>query len=204
MNLHWILFDLGGVLYDIDVQQPIQMLKSLSRADLDGQTEDFLYQEHVQFMKGKYSPEEFFARLKNTLNISLGIEEIQQIWDKIILNFRNEFKPVLAGLKLHYNLALVSNTDPSHIKKILAQVPEFPYFFNRIFLSYEMKKVKPSHEFFITVLKEIQADPAQCLFLDDSEENVEAAQLVGIHGERVTSYSDVIAVFKYYGIQTNF
>jgi putative hydrolase of the HAD superfamily len=201
MNLNWILFDLGGVLYEIDLHQPIHMLKSLSRANLDGFTEDYLFSEHRKFMKGLYSPENFFNELKKTLNLAISSEEIREIWDNIIVGFRSEFKPLLTGLKLNHKIAIVSNTDPSHVEKVLAQVPEFPYFFNKIFFSYELKTVKPERAFFTKVLKELDEKPEQCLFLDDSEENIETAKLLGFHAERVTSYADVVGVLQFYGIK---
>lgn len=203
MKLRWILFDLGGVLYEIDLVRPVEMLKSLSRTKMDGFLEDYLYSKHRDFMKGIYTKEEFFKEIKNSLNLNISLKEIEHIWGKIIVGFRNEFRPLLTTLKLDYKLALLSNTDPCHIEKILKEFPEFPYFFDKIFLSYEMKMIKPDQGLFMKVLEEIEEEPYHCLFLDDSSENIEIARSMGFYAEQVNNYYDVLNVLRNYEIKVS-
>lgn len=194
MTIKWILFDLGGVLYDIDVHSPIAMLKSMARNSTDGFTEDLVIKKHKEFMKGEYSPEMFFRELKQLLGINAEEEQIRAVWNKIIVKFREEFKPLLIDLKSNFNLALVSNTDPSHMELVFQQIPEFPYFFHKLFLSYDIKEIKPNLNYFKFVLRDIKELPENCLYFDDSPENIESASSLGIQSFLVSSFSEVVEI----------
>ena len=54
------------------------------------------------------------------------------------------------------------------------------YYFDAMYLSYEMKLMKPSQEIFHRVLMAEQVPPSECLFIDDGPRNVAAASQIGI------------------------
>ena len=59
---------------------------------------------------------------------------------------------------------------------------------------------KPQAEFFIRALEIAQRDPAECVFVDDREENVSAAAAVGIHAIRMESPRQVLAELARFGV----
>lgn len=56
--------------------------------------------------------------------------------------------------------------------------------FENYFLSFEMKLNKPDSRVFKKILAELSAAGEDCIFIDDAEENIEAARQFGIHGIR--------------------
>lgn len=54
--------------------------------------------------------------------------------------------------------------------------------FHSIFRSYVEGYRKPDNEAYRNMLHKINAEAQECIFVDDSEKNIEAAQSLGIHG----------------------
>lgn len=57
--------------------------------------------------------------------------------------------------------------------------------------SCNVKRIKPDPEIYRILLEQYQLDPGECLFIDDKEENTEAAQGVGISALRCTGFEQV-------------
>ena len=53
--------------------------------------------------------------------------------------------------------------------------------FDHVFLSQEMHMAKPNDDIYQEVLRQINAKADECLFLDDSSANLEAAAALGFH-----------------------
>ena len=51
--------------------------------------------------------------------------------------------------------------------------------FDKVYLSYELRELKPSEAIFRKVIADSGIIPAQTLFIDDGRKNVEAAQALG-------------------------
>ncbi|MCK5077209.1 MAG: HAD family phosphatase [Calditrichia bacterium] len=200
-NIRWILFDLGNVLYDIDVENTFQ--KVLSFSSLEKISDDEIKEIsklHKRAMTGKYTKDTFFETIKNKFRLSISIIEIKKIWNEIIVGFREEFRPLLNKLKTDYKVGLLSNTDPFHYEKVLRQVSDFNDFFDRIFLSHEMKSIKPNIKIYKLVLEQLNMPSEQILFFDDSPENVESAKKTGINAFCVNNFDSVLTILKEYHI----
>ena len=206
-KIRWILFDLGNVLYDINVENTFKKILSFSsfssfislRKISDAEINE-ISMLHKMAMAGKYEKDIFFETIKNRFRLSISIAELRKIWNEIIVGFREEFRPLLNKLKTDYKVGLLSNTDPFHYEKVLEQVPDFNNFFERIFLSHEMKSIKPDKEIFQFVLEQLNIPPEQIMFFDDSRENVITAQKAGIKAFCVNNLDSVLTILKEYHI----
>ena len=69
-------------------------------------------------------------------------------------------------------------------------------YFDRIYLSYQMKMVKPDTEIFRAVLADADIRPEETLFLDDSETNCQSAQALGIHTYTPQAHEDWRHLFQ--------
>ena len=85
-----------------------------------------------------------------------------------------------------YRVVLLSNTNPYMMSFVLS--PEFDgkghgidHYVDALYLSYQMKVMKPDESFFRRVLMAEQTSPSNCLFVDDGPRNVAAASQVGMH-----------------------
>jgi len=59
-------------------------------------------------------------------------------------------------------------------------VPGVEELFQKLFLSYEMKLLKPDEDYFHHIVEDLKIDPSHCVFIDDMGPNIRAAQNVGI------------------------
>ena len=107
----------------------------------------------------------------------------------------------LLELRRRYTMYLLSNTNGIHWQWALEHA--FNYqghrvedFFDRIFLSYEMKLVKPDEEIFRRVIAETGLTPSETLFIDDAESNCRAAQALGIRTYMPQLCEDWRPIFK--------
>ena len=105
-------------------------------------------------------------------------EMIDYIWVRLIRP-NPDIVPLVEGLKSDHRLVLASNTDRIHFPYAVQHFGGLQHF-NRYFLSYEMGLLKPEPEFFHRVLRDLHVSPVDCVFIDDTVENVAAAASIGI------------------------
>lgn len=77
--------------------------------------------------------------------------------------------------------ALVSNTNPLHVDHCLRTVPSLRHL-NRLYLSYELKALKPDPAFYEGVVRGEGVEPSTMLFIDDLPENIAGANAAGMQG----------------------
>ncbi len=87
--------------------------------------------------------------------------------------------------KLGYTLYILSNWDPSSFSLLRTQFPELFNFenqdlFDGIITSGKTGMIKPNSDIFETCLTKFKINRNQAIFIDDTMENVQAAQNLGI------------------------
>lgn len=192
-NITAIIFDLGGVLLDIDYQKTKLAFENLGAKEFDemySQADaDPLFQ---RLETGKVSEEDFHKAIKPFLHKDTTTLDINSAWNAMLLDFRKESLNELKTLKKRYKLYLLSNTNYIHLqefKKIYKQtVDDVPFesLFDKVYYSHELGLRKPNVEPFQYVIKENNLIPAETLFIDDSLQNVQGAILAGLQGLHFT------------------
>jgi len=185
-NISTIIFDLGGVLINLDLPQCIQNFKQLGlqqfeqHLSLFGQKDFFL-----QFEKGQISVEQFRSEIRKLATTPLSDEQIDTAWCSFLCDIPDEKLEMLLELKKKFRILLLSNTNQLHIE--VSAAGEFARFgktssdfFDKCYYSYEMGMAKPSAEIFENLLISEHVQAAHCLFLDDGSKNIEQAQKLGI------------------------
>jgi putative hydrolase of the HAD superfamily len=130
------------------------------------------------FDAGSLSPEEFFKKVVEILKADISLEDFYIIYNDIF-SLNTPTLDTLKKLKSKYRLLLLSNTDIMRFGFIKKKFPELLIFDDYI-LSYEVGVNKPHPEIYKQTLKKAHAAPEECLFIDDREENIEAAKKFGI------------------------
>ncbi len=184
-----IIFDLGGVLYDIDTN-----LSRTAFAELGLENFGDLYslqgQEEIfdRLEVGKLPEPEFFAALNKHVKIRMEGEDIIWAWNALLIGMEPEIPPMLMGLKERYTTALLSNTNRYHAAHINNEMIEdfslggLRSLFHHTFLSHLIGLRKPDPAIYAHVLKEMKIPGENCVFIDDNPANVEAARKAGIWG----------------------
>ncbi len=102
-------------------------------------------------------------------------------------------------MRSKYRLILLSNTDVMRFGFIRKRFPEI-LFFDAYVLSYEVGYMKPAPQIYKVALKKAKARAEECLFIDDREENVEAALKLGIHAIHFGPQANLEISLREYGL----
>lgn len=175
-----VIFDLGGVLVEID---PLLFLDNISHefnVTQETLTHNTNGQVHQEFMKGNLTGEQFHNIICKKYNHSLDIDKFINIWNTILIRQNEAVSGIVQELQSQYGLALLSNIDPWHFRYCNENYPVLNVFEDK-FLSYEMNLLKPELEIYLRVVDNLKLQADECLFIDDLEENISAAKQAGLH-----------------------
>jgi len=182
-----IIFDLGGVLLNIDYNKSFEAFKELGVENI----EQMYGQHHANelFKKletGKIEEEEFYQAIRKYIPGNVSDEQIEHAWNAMILDFRTNSLVELERLASSYNLFLLSNTNSIHLKnvgKVFAREvakPSLDVYFSKSWYSNLIGLRKPDKEIYQFVLEDANLDPSETFFIDDTKENIETAVNTGI------------------------
>lgn len=138
---------------------------------------------HINLVKsfdcGKITPVEFFNQVVQNLNASIDYDTFYSIYNDVFSLIPHALK-IMGRLKRNYKLVLLSNTDVMRYSFIKRKFPEIQIF-DEYILSYEVGFMKPHPQMYRQALKKAEAGAEECVFIDDREENIEAAVKLGIN-----------------------
>lgn len=182
-----IIFDLGGVVLNVDYHLTSQKFAQLGMKNF----EDLYSQAHQnqlfdEFEMGKISSDDFLKTLQNLTNNSLNFQQITDAWNAMILDYPISRLQLLEQIKHQYNTFLLSNTNSIHEKEFTAKLQRTTNYqnldtlFNKVYYSHLIGYRKPQPEAYLFILKENNLSAEETLFIDDSIQNIEGAQRVGL------------------------
>lgn len=177
-----LLFDLGGVLYSIDLNRMFEALAPLREpGTVEIQyTKDSQHDLFYQLDRGEVNEAGFAEGLRTAYQLTGSAEEVMAAWNALLVGVIPGREAALSSWRDRYNLALLSNTNAFHRQVFDPQCQPMFRHMQRCFFSYEMGMRKPEHRIFHAVLDEMGWGPAETLFIDDSHSNIVAAQEVGL------------------------
>lgn len=179
-----IIFDFGGVIYDID-----HNLSKIAFEKLGVENFDQLYGHQIQtqiFEKlevGAIDESGFIHHLKQYLNPHVREEDIVNAWCALLIGFDKQTVELLKKLGEHYKIFLLSNSNIIHYKRFIKELNEYTNFralFTDVWYSHEKGMRKPDPEFYLQLLKANNLKAKETLFIDDLDVNIEAAKKLGI------------------------
>ena len=186
-NTDAIIFDLGGVILNIDynlTRKAFEKAGIRNFHDMYSQANaDDLFSD---LEMGKISEVNFYKEIKNRSGIDLPDKEITAAWNAMLLDFREESIRFLDSLKSKYKLFLLSNTNHIHLPELTKiyhnkkRDKPFAGYFDKVYYSCEIGLRKPNADIYEVVLKENNLISGNTLFVDDSAQNIEAADVLGM------------------------
>ncbi len=182
-----IVFDLGGVILNLDYQRTEDAFVALGLTDFKG-----IYSQLAQtdlfdlFETGKVSPFHFINRLLDQLPKGCNGNQIVHAWNAMILDFPKERLDWLLEIKRTKRIALLSNTNELHetavrlsLQKTVGHQRLEDYFHNT-YLSHRIQLRKPHPATFLHICELEKVQPERVLFIDDSIQHVEGALKAGL------------------------
>jgi HAD superfamily hydrolase (TIGR01509 family) len=174
-----LLFDFGGVIIDIDYARTPEAFRRLSRS---GQAAEYSQASQAelfdQLETGRVSAAEFRR----------GLRQLYDAWNALLLDVPAERLALIGELRRQgHQTALLSNTNQLHIEEVNRRLARQYGFKNgiadcldRVFYSQEVGHRKPGEEIFWHALREMNWQPAETLFIEDSPQHIATARRLGL------------------------
>jgi putative hydrolase of the HAD superfamily len=195
-----ILFDLGGVILDINVQATLKHFYDLGfPAELLQYPNNMTTDLFFRYETGKIGTLEFRNELRKISGQDVNDEELNEAWNAMIVRIPEKRTRLLDQLKERYDLYMLSNTSPLHapvFEQMYLEVAGRPMkdLFKKLYYSFEIGWHKPDPEAWEHVIADAGIVPQETLFLDDNIHNIKASQELGfqaIHIHERTSLTDL-------------
>lgn len=197
-----IIFDLGGVVINIDYKLTLNELKVLGLKDGDR-----LYSQFSQlpwfdkFDTGEIDSGKFIDEFSKVLSPGTTKAQIISAWNAMLLDFPQDRAKLLLKLKSRYRTFLLSNTNELHVDyyfkklKVLYGFDEMKDFFEKDYYSHRIGLRKPNTEIFEFVLQENHLEAPETLFIDDTIQHVEGARKAGLRAYHLQSPETIMDIF---------
>lgn len=178
-----IIFDLGRVLVDYDMDEYYQKLKTFSDLSIKEVIKLLDYSDlSRQFVLGQISTKDFYKETAKRIRAkNLSYEKFKEIKKTILVSFNEEIKIVIKLIKPEIKLFILSNTDEFFWKLAEEFFVVKESFSNKDqkVLSFEIGLVKPDQKIFEEVVKRAGCSIKECLFIDDQEKNLKPFEALG-------------------------
>lgn len=196
-----IIFDLGGVLINLDYQATTRAFEQLGVTNFSA-----IYSQAKQsslfddFETGVISESVFFGQLAKLTDVKIPLDKMKMAWNAMLLDFPKLRLDKLLALKTTHRIFLLSNTNETHIHAFEAILQcDHGYstlnpFFERCYYSNRIGLRKPDERIFEFVLSENHLDRGKTIFIDDSIQHVEGARKCGIRAYHLMPGEEVFDV----------
>lgn len=188
-----VLFDFGNVLYTFDYSRFVDRIAAASPLSSDRVREVIFGGEADslarQFETGRISADAFFSALQAMSRHTLDHAAVEAAFVGI-------FEPIESTLEVVRDVAtrapvgLVSNTNEIHFEKYMKHIDVFPLF-SAVALSYVTGAMKPDPAIYVDAVRQLGVEPRDCWFVDDLQENVDAARALGMTAIRYRPGTDL-------------
>jgi len=187
-NIRHIIFDLGGVLLNIDYEATGRAFEACGVTDFSQRysqmTQNTFFDDWETGVMGR---EAFVAGMQASCgDAEISESQIIEAWNAMLLDFPTRRLQLLQQLRGYYDLFLLSNTNEVHeaaFNEILMRshgIPSIAHFFDKVYFSHRVGMRKPGKEIFQRILDENDLKPEHTLFIDDSPQHIETAKAMGI------------------------
>jgi putative hydrolase of the HAD superfamily len=202
MEYKAVIFDLGGVIINIDYAATIEAFDILGHGDF--QTVYSQAQQSGLFDEletGKISGQRFVNELLPHLNVGTSPNKVVAAWNAMIGTVPKERIELLQKVREKYPVYLLSNTNELHLHAVLrswnaTSNQPMSAFFDGIYLSHEIGMRKPNVEIFEFVCRKNDLNSAETLFIDDSKQHIEGARLAGLQAFHLTEFEALDQLFS--------
>jgi putative hydrolase of the HAD superfamily len=181
-----IIFDLGGVILEIDFKKTEQAFRLLGWDHFL----DHINQFHItslfeQYETGQLDDDSFVMGIQKLMGRPVETKKIIAAWNALLIGFPAERIELLKKLKSRYRTFLLSNTNSIHHdvfqeRLYREQGVHLEDLFEKTYYSHVVKLRKPEAPVFELVLAENKLIPEETLFIDDTASNFPEATRLGI------------------------
>ena len=198
-----IIFDLGGVILDIDETIVYKELEKMGISSLELARSKEFTELMSKFDTGIYTAPTFRKRMKALVHQEkMTDQKFDAIWNAMLLDIPRERIEAIEKVKKHYKIFLMSNTNVIHYDLYVRDLQlrfgyhEFDELFHKSYFSFAEHLEKPDPRFFELILDHEGLLPEETLFIDDTEKNIKVAQSLGIRTYHISREELVRNLFE--------
>ncbi|MDR1602751.1 MAG: HAD family phosphatase [Tannerella sp.] len=192
-----IVFDMGGVLIDVHRERAVRQFQAIGVTDAEQLIDSYHHKGiFLDIESGAIDSDTFCRLLCEHAGKLIPFEAIEQAWRSMVDPPESYKLDCLLALREKYRTFVLSNNNPILIDR-WARTDSFSPagrpitdYFDRVYVSYEMKCVKPGIEIYRMMVKDSGVVPAETLFLDDSADNIRTAGEIGFRTYLVRNGED--------------
>ena len=187
--MNTIVFDLGGVIIDLNVPRCVENFKRLMGEEnvrnilgIDDEGEGVVAvsaatrQLMHDYEYGNISTDEFLTTLQQYCYDGTTIEQIREAWMSMLAELPQAKLDYIASLRqAGYKTVLLSNSNQMHWDPIFVQY-HLDRYFDAVFASHHLHIAKPNREIFDYVVREANIDCEHTIYVDDLDKNRAAGE----------------------------
>ncbi len=192
-----LISDLGGVLVDFSHQRMCEQIAKVCELSAESVMKILFEQRSLQcsfgeqLERGDLTVEELHSYLSTFTRQSIDFQSLLYAACDIFSPNEGMINLLQQLKKRNVRLVLLSNTCEAHFEFVKNNF-DFLNLFDAFILSYEIKARKPEKEIYLKALEAAQCSAAECLYIDDILEYVDAAKQIGIPSVRFTTTDQFI------------
>jgi len=184
-----IIFDLGGVIINLDMDHAFDKFSQLFGRDMRSHMIEDIHNHGFfqEYEVGAIDDDEFRKSLRSLANTDLDDKHLDEAWNSMLGDVPEQRISWIEDLAEEYNVVILSNTNALHIKKFNEIFGESTNYnlpedlFHKVYYSHVINDRKPNRSCFQYVLDDFGMDPQKTIFYDDNTENIKVAGDMGIN-----------------------
>jgi epoxide hydrolase-like predicted phosphatase len=200
MKVKAIIFDLGGVIIDLDFSNfynSIIIQSPLNKPQTPIMLEFF--RQSDMYHQGNMTDDEFYQLACDLLQVCmLDQSDFFNAFNSIISGYNTDVAEIVKRIRdsNQYKLFALSNVNSSHWDYILQKDWDFIDYFDELILSHETHLIKPNPKVFEYAIKKAGCKPKQIVFIDDGLNNIKSAKELGITGIKYINSEELLNELK--------
>ena len=188
MSIKWLVFDLGGVLFDFDGVAGVAAIAGLS---VEAAHNALISSTAIRDLEtGAIEPRVFGLRFAAELGVPHTSDEMLSLWASWEAGPKPGTIQLLKQLGGQSNLACLTNNNAIHWERLSNEYAAHT-FFDRCFLSHEIGLHKPDPRIFEHLISELNVHPGEIIYFDDRDDIVVAAKSSGLDAYQATSPQEI-------------
>lgn len=208
MPIKNIIFDLGGVLLDIDYQRTIDAFSKLGMRDSSKQ---FSKEEQAllfrRYEMGQIDSREFISSVSELTGVECSNEEIEVAWCALLGEMTADKYTLLEQLRMKgYRIFILSNTNALHQSAFEAGIDKdygwekFEKVFDGVHYSHHLGMRKPNRDIFEKVLDIHGIQAGDTFYIDDTPEHAATASALGMASHHLKRHEKLKEVLGGYSL----
>ncbi|MDE6336228.1 MAG: HAD family phosphatase [Muribaculaceae bacterium] len=187
-----IIFDLGGVVIDLNRQRAADALEAIGIQDAPALLGE--YEQKGPFLlleNGHSTTADFYDDMLPRCRPNTTCTEIRDAFERFLMEIPIERLQAIRDLREKgFRLFVLSNTNPlmfNHWIDLAFRQEGLTIndYFDGVVTSYQEKLCKPDPEIFQHVVDRYGLDPKETVMLDDSAKNCESARSIGLNAIQI-------------------